>query len=77
MLFRSTYEGLCSAASFLRGQLARSINLRNTPELTFILDDSIAYGVKMSKLIDDVNKDLHKEEMNTDTNTELEKEVKL
>ncbi len=41
------------------------------------MDDSIAYGVKMSKLIDDVNKDLHKEEMNTDTNIELEKEVKL
>jgi ribosome-binding factor A len=30
------------------------VNLRNTPEIRFILDQSIAYGVSMSKLIDDV-----------------------
>ncbi len=39
----------------IRGQLARTINLRNTPELTFIMDQSIEYGVNMSKLIDEVN----------------------
>ncbi len=59
---QATYEGLKSAASFLRGQLAHSVNLRNTPELTFIMDGSIEYGVKMSKLIDDVNKDIHARE---------------
>lgn len=59
---KSTYEGLQSAASFMRGQLAKNINLRNTPELTFIMDQSIEYGVNMSKLIDDVNKDLKTEE---------------
>ena len=32
-----------------------SINLRNTPEITFILDDSIEYGVNMSKKIDELN----------------------
>ena len=37
-------------------KLAKSINLRNTPEITFILDQSIEYGVKMSKMIDDVTK---------------------
>ncbi len=37
----------------MRGQLAKNLNLRNTPELTFIIDDSIEYGVKMSKLIDE------------------------
>jgi len=52
----STLKGLKSAASFLRGQLARELNLRHTPELTFILDKSIEYGVNMSKLIDEVNK---------------------
>ncbi len=52
----ATYQGLKSAASFMRGQLARTINLRNTPELHFIMDQSIEYGVTMSKLIDDVNK---------------------
>ena len=53
-----TMEGLKKSASFARGQLARRMNLRNTPELTFILDHSIEYGVNMSKRIDEVN---HKE----------------
>lgn len=51
----TTMEGLKKSASFIRGQLAKRINLRNTPELTFILDNSIEYGVKMSKRIDEVN----------------------
>ena len=34
--------------------LAKNLNLRNTPELTFLLDESIEYGVSMSKLIDTV-----------------------
>lgn len=52
----STYKGLVSAAPYLRSCLAKNINLRNTPELTFIVDQSIEYGVNMSKLIDEVNK---------------------
>ncbi|NLO09633.1 MAG: 30S ribosome-binding factor RbfA [Clostridiales bacterium] len=52
---KETYQGLKSAASYMRGQLARNLNLRNTPELTFIIDDSIEYGVNMSKLIDEIN----------------------
>jgi ribosome-binding factor A len=55
---KNTYLGLKSAAPFMRSQLARTINLRNTPELTFIMDQSIEYGVNMSKLIDEVNKDI-------------------
>ena len=38
------------------------INLRNTPQIRFIMDQSIAYGVNMSKKIDEVNKDLNREE---------------
>ncbi len=53
---KSTLAGLKSAAPFIRGQLAKTINLRNTPELTFIMDQSIEYGVNMSKLIDEVNR---------------------
>lgn len=52
---QATYEGLRSASSYMRGQLAKRLNLRNTPELTFILDQSIEYGVNMSKIINDVN----------------------
>lgn len=59
---RATIEGLKSAEGYVRRELARRINLRNTPELKFILDQSIEYGVNMSKLIDEVTKDLHGEE---------------
>ncbi len=44
-----TLNGLRSAVGYIRRELAHSINLRNTPEITFILDDSIEYGVEMSK----------------------------
>ena len=50
----ATVEGLKSAVGYIRRQLARELNLRNTPEITFILDQSIEYGVSMSKLIDEV-----------------------
>ena len=53
---RETIEGLKSATGYIRRELARSINLRNTPELTFVLDNSIEYGIEMSKKIDDVLK---------------------
>lgn len=53
---KSTEEGLKSSTGFIKKELARSVNLRQTPELHFVLDHSIEYGVKMSKLIDDVIK---------------------
>ena len=59
---KATIEGLRSAASFVRRELAHRVNLRNTPEIKLILDQSIEYGVNMSKLIDEVTKDLHDNE---------------
>ena len=53
---KDTLEGLKSAEGYIRRELARRVNLRNTPEIRFIVDQSIAYGVKMSKLIDEVNR---------------------
>ncbi len=50
----STIEGLMKAEGFIRRELARTVNLRNTPSIRFIADDSIAYGVGMSKIIDEV-----------------------
>ena len=49
-----TLAGLESAEGYIRGQLARIINLRNTPQLQFIMDQSIGYGVNMSKRIEEV-----------------------
>lgn len=57
-----TLAGLTSAEGFIRSKLAKKINLRNTPQITFIMDQSIAYGVSMSKKIDEVNKDLVRDE---------------
>lgn len=50
-----TMAGLQKSAAYARHQLARRMNLRNTPELTFVLDTSIEYGVKMSKRIQELN----------------------
>lgn len=55
---QDTLAGLKSAEGYIRRQLAKTINLRNTPEVRFILDQSIEYGVNMSKLIDDVNRNI-------------------
>lgn len=49
-----TIKGLNSSKGFIRSELAKRINMRNTPEITFVPDQSIEYSIKMSKLIDDV-----------------------
>ena len=58
---KDTLAGLKSAEGYIRTKLAHTVNLRNTPQIRFILDQSIEYGVNMSKLIDDVNKDVVRE----------------
>lgn len=52
---KDTIAGLRSAEGYIRRLLAKNLNLRNTPEIQFRLDESIEYGVTMSKLIDEVN----------------------
>ncbi|MCD7765394.1 MAG: 30S ribosome-binding factor RbfA [Lachnospiraceae bacterium] len=49
-----TLEGLTSALGYIRRQLAHRVNLRNTPEIEFILDQSIEYGVNMTRKINEV-----------------------
>lgn len=55
---KDTIEGLNSAVGYIRRELARTLNMRNTPEIRFILDQSIEYGVNMSKKIDEVTKEM-------------------
>ena len=57
-----TLAGLKSAEGFIRSKLAKTVNLRNTPEIRFVLDQSIEYGVKMSKMIDEATKDIKSED---------------
>ncbi|MDE6957295.1 MAG: 30S ribosome-binding factor RbfA [Lachnospiraceae bacterium] len=59
---QDTVKGLVSAEGFIRRELAHRLNMRNTPEIKFVLDQSIEYGVAMSKKIDDVTRDLKRED---------------
>lgn len=49
-----TAEGLKSAAGYVRSTLAKELNMRYTPEIRFIMDDSIEYAINMSKKIDEI-----------------------
>ena len=51
---KETMEGLRAAASFIRHELAAQVNLRNTPAVTFVLDERIEQGMHMSRLIEEV-----------------------
>ncbi len=53
---KDTLAGLNSAEGYIRRSLAQSANLRHTPQIKFIIDQSIEYGVNMSHLIDQVNR---------------------
>ncbi len=55
---KDTIRGLQSAEGYIRRELARTINMRNTPEIRFIVDQSIEYGVNISKKIAEVTRDL-------------------
>ncbi|PJD95341.1 MAG: ribosome-binding factor A [Legionella sp.] len=46
---------LNAAAGYLRSVLARSISLRTIPQLHFVYDESIEYGERLSRLIDNAN----------------------
>ncbi len=54
---QDTLKGLQSAEGYIRRELARTVNMRNTPEIRFIADQSIEYGVNISRKIDEVNRD--------------------
>ena len=56
-----TLAGLQNVEGYIRRELARTLNMRNTPEIRFVLDQSIEYGVNMSKKIDEVTKGLKTE----------------
>ena len=59
---KNTLEGLENAKGMIRSLLAKRLNLRNTPEITFKLDESLEKGMEMMKLIDEVNAPIHERE---------------
>ena len=50
-----TMEGLKESSGFIRSQIAKNINLRVTPELTFEIDDSLEYGAKIDRILKEIN----------------------
>ena len=70
-----TMAGLQNAVGYIRGQIAKKINLRVTPDLQFELDESMEYGEKMDKIIADaIKKDKEIIEKNKNINSETGKE---
>ena len=70
-----TMAGLQNAVGYIRGQIAKKINLRVTPDLQFELDESMEYGEKMDKIISDaIKKDKEIKEKNKNINSETGKE---
>ena len=58
---KKTMDGLKESAGFLRSKLAKTINLRITPELVFEIDDSLEYGARIDSILKDLN--ISKEEI--------------
>lgn len=52
-----TLKSLNKASGFIRMKLAERINIRHTPEIKFIFDESIKYGEKIEKILDEINKE--------------------
>ena len=60
-MHHDTIKGLQIAEGYIRRELAHTVNMRNTPEIKFIIDQSIEYGVNISRKIDEVTRDLKKD----------------
>jgi len=65
---KDTIKGLRSAEGYIRKTLAKNVNLRNTPFITFVIDESIEYGVNMTRLINEIAE-------NTDNSSDEEENI--
>ncbi len=59
---KDTLAALKKSSGFIRSELAKRINLRNTPEIIFELDDSLEYGARIDGILKEIMKDVKKEE---------------
>ncbi|MBQ8416627.1 MAG: 30S ribosome-binding factor RbfA [Clostridia bacterium] len=65
-------KGLKTAAGFIRRELASSLNLRMTPELTFVADSSVAYGAHIASILNSLEISPLEDEEDTETDGETE-----
>ena len=59
---KATLANLKKSAGFIRTQIAKKANLRVTPEFVFVLDETMEYGAKIDSILNDIMKDIKKEE---------------
>ena len=59
---KETLAGLKKSSGYLRSELAKMVNLRNTPELVFELDESLEYGARIDSILNNIMKDVKKED---------------
>ena len=52
-----TLKSLKNASSFIRGEISKRVEIRHTPELRFMFDESIEYGQKIDQIIDKINEE--------------------
>ncbi len=50
----ATFEGLNSVAGHLRSQIGRTLQLRNTPQITFKVDESVAHAARIESLLEQI-----------------------
>ena len=67
---KQTMEGLKKSAGFIRSELAKRINLRNTPKLTLEKDDSKEYGAKIDSILKEIIPEKENNEENSEENNE-------
>ncbi len=65
-----TLQGLSSAAGYIRHQLFRNLSLKTIPNLSFVLDDSIAHGVHIASVLKQLDQDGDEPEAETDEETD-------
>ena len=51
---KETLAALKKSSGYIRSELAKRVNLRNTPELIFVLDDSIEYGARIDTILKEI-----------------------
>lgn len=59
---KDSVSGLNSAAGYIRREVAKRLNIRNTPQFKFVLDNSVEYGIHINELIHKINNEGDKNE---------------
>ena len=51
---KETLAGLKKSSGYVRSELAKRVNLRNTPEIIFELDESLEYGARIDSILKEI-----------------------